>query len=242
MVTTCASVATWWPNLIPMLVCWRHLAVVYIEINIKFSKKKPWTIRPIVPLAMKTSAILEVKIIYLPSSIYKCDESTNEDDRSYPPNKWQIGTRKQLFDSSFFHLLASYFATATLRASSSTHTLHLKLYFHRDDSDKSKRDSIVQYPITKREASLSSETRSTRWVKGVGRLWGREAVKLGATLTPRRRLLSDQQCSVQLLRSCLLYDFQNRVQYSILCNAQQTRPLVVDVQHCEQTWSIFTHN
>ena len=148
MVTTCASVATWWPNLIPMLVCWRHLAVVYIEISIKFSKKKPWTIRPIVPLAMKTSAILEVKIIYLPSSIYKCDESTNEDDRSYPPNKWQIGTRKQLFDSSFFHLLASYFATATLRASSSTHTLHLKLYFHRDDSDKSKRNSILQYPIT----------------------------------------------------------------------------------------------
>ena len=81
-----------------------------------------------------------------------------------------------------------------------------------------------------------------RWVKGDGRLWGREAVKLGATLTPRRRLLSDQQCSVQMLRSCLLYYFQNRVQYSILCNAQQTRPLVVDVQHCEQTWSIFTHN
>ena len=52
--------------------------------------------------------------------------------------------------------------------------------------------------------SLSSETRSNRWGKGDGRLWGREAVKLGATLTPRRRLLSDQQCSVQLLRSCLL--------------------------------------
>ena len=54
----------------------------------------------------------------------------------------------------------------------------------------SKRDSILQYPITKRGGSLSSETRSNRWEKGDGRLWGREAVKLGATLTPRRRLLS----------------------------------------------------
>ena len=93
-------------------------------------------------------------------------------------------------------------------------------------------------PSLKRGQAYHQRHEAIDGKKGDGRLWGREAVKLGATLPPRRRLLSDQQCSVQLLRRCLL----SLSQFSILCNAQQTLPLVVDVEHREQTCSISTKN